>query len=117
MKKLISIIALCACAVGVYAQATKIKQDGEGLKIGGTGDKIGFFGGTPAVKGTGVTAGSAVVTLTKYSDTITFIAPDGSTNTATVLTNVTVNAVAGATSTNQINGIISTLRNLGLAGN
>lgn len=118
MKKIISIIAVLALAGAAYAQSTKIKQDAEGLKIGGSGDSIGFFGATPVAKQTGVTNAPAVLaTLTKNSATITYLGADGSTNSISVVTNVTINAIAGVPSTNTVNAIVNTIRNLGLAGN
>lgn len=118
MKTKLILVSLLACVTIGFA-ADQIRRTGAGLVIGeGATDKIGFFGATPVAKQAGVTNAPAVLaTLTKNSATITYLGVDGSTNSVSVITNVTINAIAGVPSTNTVNAIVNTLRNLGLAGN
>ncbi len=106
--------------VSVLAQASAvyINSDYLGLHIGSKStDKIAFRDATPVAKSTGVTNAPAVLaTLTLSTFTFTNAHADV-TNVITVVTNVTINAVAGPPSTNTVNGIINCLRNHGLAGN
>jgi hypothetical protein len=92
--------------------------NGRGYTYGISGGYAGFFGATPVVKQTGVTNAPAVLaTLTKNSATLTYLGVDGSTNSLSVITNVTINAIAGPPSTNTVNNLIGGLQNLGLVGN
>jgi uncharacterized protein YyaL (SSP411 family) len=123
MKKFLAVISLVTvvAATVVLAQvaAVSVWSDYAGLHIGAKStDRIAFRDATPVDKSTGVTnAGSVLATLTLSSATITFQAPDGSTGSVSVVTNVAVNAVAGLPSTNTVNAIVNCLREHGLAGN
>lgn len=122
MKKLIlSLFGVALIATAVYAASTQIKNTGAGLYIGtASTQKISFFGADPIVRPTisaaGTTTGSAAVALTQAtkaaetqaaltvsSATITYQGVDGSTNSISVVTNVTINTVWGfATTTPQL---------------
>jgi hypothetical protein len=116
MKKLIlSLFGVALIATAVYAASTQIKNTGAGYQIGtAVGQKVGFYGAAPVVRQTVTNTIPVLATLTVSSATITYAGVDGSTNSLSVVTNVTINAIAGYSGTNQLNQVRNALVNLGL---
>jgi uncharacterized membrane protein YbhN (UPF0104 family) len=149
MKKLhlLVLAGVALVAVSVYA-IEQVRRDAAGLHIGSAvTDRIGMWGATPVVRQTITNTAPAAVALTQAvkaaatqaaltvsSATITYQGVDGSTNSISVVTNVTINTVWGfatttpqvlATSTvnevygyttsNQLNAVRNALVNVGIA--
>jgi hypothetical protein len=119
-------IAFLVIFVGFLQAETQIKNTGAGYQIGtAASQKIGLFGATPVVQqafGSAITNVPTAVALTVSSAAITYAGVDGSTNTLSVVTNVTVNAVAGYANTTQCSNVVlrinttrTILRALGLS--
>lgn len=116
MKKNILLIIGCAVlATWALAEVVQVKNTAAGYQIGGSvNQKVGFHGAAPVVRQTLTNTAPVLATLTVSSATITYQGVDGSTNTLSVVTNVTINAIAGYSGTNQLNQLRNALVNYGL---
>ena len=120
MKKQLLIAAgvMVVAVVAVFAQATAVAvwSDYLGLHIGSMAtEKIGLYNATPVIKGVITNTAPVLATLTLSSATITYAGVDGSTNSISVVTNVTINAIAGYSGTNQLNQVRAAIVNIGIA--
>jgi hypothetical protein len=117
MKKLhlLVLAGVALVAVSVYAYE-QVRRDAQGLHIGSAAtDRIGLYNATPVVKGIITNTAPVLATLTVSSATITYAGVDGSTNSISVVTNVTINAIAGYSGTNQLNQLRTAIVNIGIA--